>query len=399
MGYRALPWLGALVSPTDPARAGDVHCLAIPTPFAVGRVNCYLIEDDPLTLLDAGPNSATSLTALEVALQNHGHRVEDLERIVVTHQHIDHIGLVEILAKRSGAEVCALDLLAPWLADYKHQMEENDSFSAEIMLRNGIPQDIVYALRAVSASFRAWGAVAHVTRPLAGGALLEFASRSWRVLHRPGHSPSDTVFWDEASGELFGGDHLIKHISSNPLLSKPLVPLSPGGARGDGKRGIKPLVPLSPGRARGDENEEIKPLERALHMREGTVREKEERQPFGCMTPKRQHALMVYMDSLRLTRELDLEVVYAGHGEPVEDHRTLIDERFAMHERRANKLYGLIAARPRNAYELAQEMWGNVAVTQAFLTLSEVLGHVDLLIDEDRVAEREADGVVHFEAT
>ena len=56
-----------------------------------------------------------------------------------------------------------------------------------------------------------------------------------------------------------------------------------------------------------------------------------------------------------------------------------------MHERRAKKLYGLIAARPRNAYELAQEMWGNVAVTQAFLTLSEVLGHVDLLIDEGRV--------------
>lgn len=361
------------------ARAGDIHCLAIPTPFAVGRVNCYLIEDEPLTLVDAGPNSATSLTALEAALQTHGHRVEELERIVVTHQHIDHIGLVEILAKRSGAEVCALDLLAPWLADYKRKMEENDSFSAEIMLRNGIPQDIVYALRAVSASFRAWGAAAHVTTPLTAGASLEFAARNWRVLHRPGHSPSDTVFWDEASGKLFGGDHLIKHISSNPLLSKPLAPLSPDGVR-------------------GDEKQESESLEHAPPTREGKDHEKEERQPFGCMTVKRPRALMIYMDSLRLTREMDLEIVYAGHGEPVEDHRALIDERFAMHERRANKLYGLIAARPRNAYELAQEMWGNVAVTQAFLTLSEVLGHVDLLIDEGRVVEHEADGVVHFEA-
>lgn len=323
------------------ARAGGIHCLAVPTPFAVGRVNCYLIEDEPLTLVDAGPNSATSLTALEAALQTHGRRVEELERIVVTHQHIDHIGLVEILAKRSGAEVCALDLLAPWLADYKREMEESDSFSAEIMLRNGIPQDIVYALRAVSASFRAWGAAAHVTTPLAAGASLEFVSRSWRVLHRPGHSPSDTVFWDEASGELFGGDHLIKHISSNPLISKAL---DHGG-------------------------------------------------------DQRPRALMIYMDSLRLTREMDLTVVYAGHGEPVGDHRALIDERFKMHERRANKLYGLIAAQPRNAYELAQEMWGNVAVTQAFLTLSEVLGHVDLLIDEARVVEHETDGVVHFKTS
>jgi glyoxylase-like metal-dependent hydrolase (beta-lactamase superfamily II) len=324
------------------ARAGKrgVHCLAIPTPFAVGRVNCYLIEDDPLTLLDAGPNSATSLTALEAALEEHGHRVEDLGRIVVTHQHIDHIGLVQILATRSGAEVCALDQLAPWLADYKHEMEENDSFSAHIMLRNGIPQDVVHALRAVSASFRAWGAAAHVTHPLAAGGSLEFASRRWRVLHRPGHSPSDTVFFDEASGELFGGDHLIKRISSNPLLSKPL----------------------------------------------------------GAARDERPRALMSYLDSLRLTREMELNVVFAGHGEPVDDHRALIDERFRMHERRAKKLYGLIAQQPRNAYELAQEMWGNVAVTQAFLTLSEVLGHVDLLIDEGRVLECEANDVLHFEA-
>jgi glyoxylase-like metal-dependent hydrolase (beta-lactamase superfamily II) len=318
-----------------------VHCLAVPTPFAVGRVNCYLIEDDPLTLLDAGPNSATSLTALEAALAEHGRQVEDLQRIVVTHQHIDHIGLVEILAKRSGAEVCALDLLAPWLADYKHEMEQNDSFSAAIMLRNGIPQDVVYALRAVSASFRAWGAAAHVTRPLRDGELLEFAARGWRVLHRPGHSPSDTVFWDEASGELFGGDHLIKHISSNPLLTKPL------GSSDSAAR--------------------------------------------------RPRALMSYLDSLERTQEMELSVVFAGHGEPVEDHRALIDERFRMHRRRADKLYGLIAERPRNAYELAQELWGNVAVTQAFLTLSEVLGHVDLLIDGGRVRECERDDVIHFE--
>jgi glyoxylase-like metal-dependent hydrolase (beta-lactamase superfamily II) len=33
--------------------------------------------------------------------------VEDLERIVITHQHNDHLGLVGVLADRSGAEVCA----------------------------------------------------------------------------------------------------------------------------------------------------------------------------------------------------------------------------------------------------------------------------------------------------
>ncbi len=68
------------------------------------------------------------------------------------------------------------------------------------------------------------------------------------------------------------------------------------------------------------------------------------------------------------------------------DHRGLIDSRFEMHHRRAEKLHRLIAERPQTAFELAQELWGNVAVTQAFLTLSEVVGHVDLLINEGACA-------------
>ena len=57
----------------------------------------------------------------------------------------------------------------------------------------------------------------------------------------------------------------------------------------------------------------------------------------------------------------------------------LIDERLRMHERRARKLLGMLADGPLTAYELALRMWGNVAVTQAYLTISEVLGHMDVL--------------------
>jgi len=319
----------------------SLHCLPIPTPFAVGRVNCYLVEDDPLTLVDAGPNSATSLIELEAALARHGRRVEDLERIVLTHQHIDHIGLAQILADRSGAEVCALDALAPWLAAYGDNMEDDDRFAETLMARHGIPEDVRFVLRAVSAQFRAWGAKATVTRPLRAEGELGFAGRTWKVHHRPGHSPSDTVFHDEARGELIGGDHLIAKISSNPLISRPL----------DGSNGERP------------------------------------------------QALRIYLESLTATRDMELRIVWPGHGDPIEDHAELIDERFRLHTRRAEKLYGLIAEEPHTTYELAQSMWGNVAVTQAYLTLSEVLGHTDLLLNEGRVREVEAEGVVHFEAT
>ena len=74
-----------------------------------------------------------------------------------------------------------------------------------------------------------------------------------------------------------------------------------------------------------------------------------------------------------------------GHGEPIADHVALIDERLRLHERRAEQIHGLIADAPPTAYELASKLWGNIAVTQAYLTLSEVLGHLDVLFETARV--------------
>ena len=323
----------------DQAAEAGIHRLQIPTPFAVGRVNCYLIEDRPLTLVDTGPNSGKSLDELERQLSALGRSLEEIELVVLTHQHIDHLGLVEIISSRSGAEVAAIDVVVPFLENFGDDVELEDQFAASLMLQHGIPEDVVTALRSVSRSFRAWGARAKVTRPLHDAEELRLHDRALEVQHRPGHSPSDTLFWDAERRILLCADHLIAHISSNPLISRPL-----------------------------DGSEE------------------------------RPRALMTYIESLRRTRELPARILLPGHGDPITDHRTLIDERFDHHKRRAKKILGLISERPRTAYEIAQELWGNVAVTQAFLTLSEVLGHVDLLEEEGRVREVEAGDVVRFEA-
>jgi glyoxylase-like metal-dependent hydrolase (beta-lactamase superfamily II) len=109
--------------------------------------------------------------------------------------------------------------------------------------------------------------------------------------------------------------------------------------------------------------------------------------------------LIAYIDSMRATRELSPQLTLPGHGDPILDHRTLIDQRFAMHERRARKMLELMRERPLTAYEIAQNMWGNAAVTQAYLTLSEVLGHVDILVRDGQAREYSSDGLVRFGAT
>src|SRR5439155_19644748 len=145
---------------------------------------------------------------------------------------------------------------------------------------------------------------AKVTRSLSDGEALEFAGRALEVGFRPGHSATDTVFHDRSRGLLIAGDHLLAAISSNPLISRSQVP--------------------------GEE---------------------------------RRRALIEYLESLRRTREMDLDLVLPGHGDPIGDHRELIDRRLTLHARRADKIHALIAERPRSAHDVAQALWGNIAVT------------------------------------
>jgi glyoxylase-like metal-dependent hydrolase (beta-lactamase superfamily II) len=222
--------------------------------------------------------------------------------------------------------------MEPWLRDWSGEMKVEDGHAAELMRRHGVDADMVAVLEALSQGFRAWGSSAPVDRLLADGGELAFAGRTWRVHHRPGHSSTDTVFHDPERRTAIGGDHLLAHISSNPLASKD--------------------------------------------------------QP---------QALVSYLRSLRATQAMeDLDTVLPGHGEAVTDPRELIETRFAMHERRMRKILGLLDDGPLPAHAIARRMFGRAAITQAFLTISEVLGHLDLLVERGDVASYEEDDTIRF---
>lgn len=321
-------------------RAADsgIHQMPVPTPFAVGRMNAYLIEGPRLTLVDVGPNSDRTLAVLERHLANLGHRIEEVDLILITHGHIDHVGLVEAVVGRSRAEVAALEIGVEQLADFDGESIRQDEFAVEVMLAHGVPQDIAEALRSVSASFRSFGAPTRVTRPLADGETIDLGDRELTALHRPGHSPLDTIYYEPENRYLFTGDHLVAHISSNPLLTKSADP-------GEG----------------------------------------------------RTQALADYLESYRRTAELDVDVAFPGHGELILDHRSQIAARIRSHERRKEKIFDQIAKKPQNAYELAHALWGDVALTQTYLCISEILGHTDLLVAENRIVEVPGEPI-HFEA-
>jgi glyoxylase-like metal-dependent hydrolase (beta-lactamase superfamily II) len=315
-----------------------IQMFEIPTPFAVGPVNCLLIEDDPLTIFDPGPNSGEAIGALVVALRERGHELADIERIVVTHQHIDHLGLVQVVQRASGAEVVCLDKCRSWMENFHQEASATDRWASGLLVQHGVGEEVAVALRAVAKAFRGWGCECKVDRTLKEGDLLEFRDRKLEIYHRPGHSSTDTVFYNAESRTLIAADHLIKHISSNPLLERP--------------------------------------------EEEGGPRPQE---------------LVLYQESLAKTRQMPATLTLSGHGEPIVDHVKLIDERSAMTEKRVEKLFAMLAeGGAQTAHELARGTWGNIAVTQAFLTLSEVLGNLDILENAGRVSPAETEGVVRY---
>jgi glyoxylase-like metal-dependent hydrolase (beta-lactamase superfamily II) len=206
-----------------------ISLIPIEMPSAASPVNAYLVRDRPLTLVDTGPNLVPALEQLEQGLASHGYQIEDLERVVLTHPHIDHVGLAAIIRDRSGAEVCAAAGSERWLEHYRESELWTKGWREQLMLRHGVPAGVVSANAHGSVYRQSWDPSVAVDRSLADGELLEFEHRSWRIAARPGHSPFDLLLHDESGGHMLVGDHLIEHISSNPLITP--IPGSDGASR------------------------------------------------------------------------------------------------------------------------------------------------------------------------
>ena len=319
-----------------------VHRLSLPTPFAIGPVSTYVLRGEPLTLVDPGPLRDKTRAALEDGLRDLGLHVDDVELVLLTHQHHDHVGLAAEVARRSGARIGGSPKLAAYLADYDRAMDRDDAYSVAMMRRHGIDDDVRATLDGVSRSFRRYAEGATVDVVVGDGEQLVAGGRTFTVHERPGHSPSDTIFLD-GDGLLVGGDHLLEKVSSNPIAHVPI----------DGS------------------------------------------DPAEVATRAPRRALVEYLASMRATAAMDVALVLPGHGEPFAGHRALVASREQMHARRARRILRAVDG-TRTAADMIGLLWRALPVTQHYLALSEVLGHLDLLAADGLVRPLDDDGVVRW---
>ena len=183
---------------------------------SLGYTCSYLLVDDA-TLIDTGVETSEARSALVDQLSEASLEVSDIERIVITHLHHDHVGLVDYIKSISGAEVyahqTAVDLLRTQ-AERSKQMYDN--MQNEIELLGG--RDLLHLLSMIERSFRRSPAPLPIDKTLSDGDLLRLKGRSLKVIWTPGHAPEEICLYDAERQILFSGDHILPRITPHISL-------------------------------------------------------------------------------------------------------------------------------------------------------------------------------------
>jgi glyoxylase-like metal-dependent hydrolase (beta-lactamase superfamily II) len=268
-----------------------------------------------------------SREALEAGLAALGRRVQDIQRVIVTHHHADHMGLAAEIVQRSGAGVWTHPYNVPWLSDLEGQQQRQQPFYAAIWQEAGVPTEIVTQMDSANLGIRRWADPVAATQTLEEGETVPLGDGIWQVLHTPGHAGGLICLWDPASRTLLANDHVLRDISPNPVLEPAADPTGP--------------------------------------------------------RPRR---LVEYLHHLQRVAALEPLLTLTGHGEAVTDIASLVRQRLAFHERRANRLLDSLNGSAVSLWDLTRQTFPRVQRgMDHFLALSEVLAHLDLLESDGRV--------------
>lgn len=188
--------------------------------FDTGAFNWYLIEENgQLTLVDAG--FPGHYKTYKEGLKSLGKTNKDLEAIVLTHAHADHIGFAERLRKETGvavyvhkedAKMATKPLQLPWFG---------------LAINAWRPYTLINVLGAgiVNGIFT----LPHLTQvqTVENGQVLDIPGRP-RILHTPGHTDGEISLFLEERNILIAGDtivtrNLLSGSLSGPQIASPIL--------------------------------------------------------------------------------------------------------------------------------------------------------------------------------
>lgn len=317
----------------DFSKRTGLYVLPVPTPFLVGDVNVFLLKTEPLTLIDTGCLTDDCHDVLVAALREHGIEYCDIQRVILTHHHLDHTGLLARIMEASGAEAYGHPHLVLESQLGNRRDDEQKVFYYNIMREFGVPDNMAGESMSLWDIFRQLHEDFGITHEMSDGGM----AGPFRTYFVPGHSSTDTLLVNEADGYSIVGDHILEKFNPNPLL----------------------------------------------------------RRPHDLKNP-RPHALVEYQASLQRSRSLDLGLSFPGHGDPIPDHRAVVDGISAKHDERNRRILDTLPESGYTPFMVAEFFYPKISLPNLYLGLSVATGQLEVLEKQGALRTEYRDGIVYY---
>ncbi|WP_299463345.1 MBL fold metallo-hydrolase [uncultured Microscilla sp.] len=313
--------------------------IELPTLFGMNTVNAYLFLKPEPVLIDCGEQTEQSWKTLNKALAAHHLHINDLAKVIVTHAHVDHIGMAGKIAKESNKTEI-------WVSEYAYNWAANPQGMNEI--RQGVIQDYLEFFPQLKGSplqqmfnsayklmATAWGDIPpKKIRKFTKDETLHFGNYEWQVIYAPGHCNHQTCFYQPDTQQLLSADMLLA-VTPTPVID---VTLEPPYQR-----------------------------EKSLHQ---------------------------MMASYQKFAQLEVSTVYPGHYVPFDNHREVITKQLNRISQRKTECLEHIRAGTHDFMALLEKLYGTNFSIPA---LPMLVGYLDLLASEDLIkAEKTAQGIKYF---
>lgn len=336
-----------------PIGQGAIQRIELPTLYQVGSVNAYLLEGRRPTLVDCGIGLPESNTLLQDTLRELGYgdaSDKQVVQIILTHHHPDHAGGLTFLLNPDNGFIDAVagvgtETSIPlighaennrWLNPAPQDHPAQRVFWRRFFQQCGLPASMGEQLITQYQQLDAPLPYRSLDRTVTTGDSVMAGDDEWIVLHTPGHAGSQICLYRQRDGTLISGDHLLPTISSNAFVEPP-----PAGST--------------------------------------------ERSP----------ALLQYRIALRALLELPISQVFPGHGPDFDNAHDLVQRRLTSQQTRATTLLELIGQGVATTLALSRALFPRLDDNALFLGLSEVIGHLDLLVEQcEIVAHTDAAGTL-----
>lgn len=298
-------------------------------------INFYLLKtNDSLVLIDAGLSRDSFFEALLDTLHANDLGLKDITEVILTHNHVDHVGLVNRITNEHHIPVYAHPDALPRLKRDGDFLKMRADFFEKLYEEMGCGEagrkQAAYLREAIIRN-QNQSIQAEVTP-------VRENHHGFSVIHTPGHAQDHIVLYHPETKELFAGDLLIQHISSNALVEP-------------------------------DEN------------------------------GNRLKTLVQHKQSMEKMSELTISSTYSGHGEIIRNTKQLIEDRIDGIDNKANKFKTILAENGRlTAAELAQHYYGKLYEKQFSLVMSEIIGHLDYLEESAEVKKEKQNNTWYYTA-